>query len=87
MRTTLSVPLKKHGSDLWGDLCSFGHHTIEVVAEKFNRKNENYSFVGGHRVRLYKATKNVHFKVPQGVDIDISAVASGPAPPARRQRP
>jgi hypothetical protein len=77
----VQIAVKKHDSAFWGDLTAVvGHHTVEVIAERFKCKNEKYSFTGGHRVRLFKLTKNVHFKIPTGRELDISAVRPGAAP-------
>lgn len=58
---------------------------VDAVAEKFALQQESFSFVGGHRVRLYRLKKNVHFKVPVGTELNITEVLPGTAP--RRQPP
>jgi len=81
----VQVPIKVVNKEKWADLGALAL-THEIVAEKCNKVEENYSFAGGHRVRLWKFKKNVHFKVPSGVDLDISGVAPAVAPtPPRRQ--
>lgn len=82
--SSVRVPLKDFKSEKWGDLGALGHHTFEIIGEKVDKKNDKFSFLGGHRVRLYKFTKNVHFKIPAGIELDISAVTPGAHPPRRR---
>lgn len=79
------VPVKTVGKDAWADLGALCL-THEIVGEHVERKNENFSFAGGHRVRLYKFKKNVHFKVPEGVSLDIADVPATGNPPRRAQR-
>jgi hypothetical protein len=84
------VPIKEWNGDRWGALCLLTTSpTFELIAEAFDQKDAKFSFVGGHRVRLYKLKKNVHFKVPPevaGVDLDISSIQPGATPPRRPQR-
>lgn len=82
--SSIPVPIKKFSGDYWGDLCSFGTHSVEIVGEVVHKRNDNFPFIQGHRVRLFKFKKNVHFKVPAGTDIDISGVQPGKSP-TRRQ--
>jgi len=82
----LSVPVREVNGERWGALCLLGPLVFEVVSETWELKKDSYSFVGGHRVRLLKLKKNVHFKVPadiQGTELDISGIAPSTAP--RRQ--
>jgi hypothetical protein len=78
----ICIPVKDFNGDKWADLCALclSH---EIVGETVKKKDENFSFIGGHRVRRYKFTKNVHFKVPFGTQLDITAVP--PGNPPRRQ--
>ena len=69
-----SVPLKKFGNDLWADLGALGSRVWEVTCEKSDLKDNQYSFIGGHRVRLFKLKDNVHFKLPADFKVDIRAV-------------
>ena len=73
MTKSISVPLKFVGKKAWGDLSKFGL-SHEICAERVDIVDNQYSFAGGHRVRLYKFKKNVHWGIPAGVDIEISAV-------------
>lgn len=80
------VPVKKVGSDLWGDFSSFGL-AHEFCGERVDMVNQQFSFQGGHRVRLYKFKKNVHWRIPSGIELDISAVDASPKrkqPPANK---
>jgi hypothetical protein len=54
-----------------------------ICAEDVRLKTESFSFAGQHRVRLYSFKKNVHWKIPDGIPLDIAGVA--PATPPRRQ--
>lgn len=81
MSDTLPVPLRTHGKERWGALDGWGNHVVEVVAERFELKNDSYTFLGGHRVRLYKLYNNMHFKAPPAT-LDIRNVQPAQAPPA-----
>jgi hypothetical protein len=79
----VSVPVKDVNGVKWGDLSALAL-THEIVGERVDKLNENFSFAGGHRVRLFKFKKNVHFKVPpKGTLLDMTAVPVGDTP--RRQ--
>lgn len=78
------IPVKKVNGENWGDLGAFAI-SHDIVGEKVHLANENFSFAGGHRVRLYRFKKNVHFKIPQGTQLDIAAVIPASAP--RRRTP
>ena len=56
-----------------------GNRSIEVVAERFEREDENYSFIRGHRVRLYKLYDAMHFKVPDDIEHQQRAARAGSA--------
>jgi hypothetical protein len=74
MRDRINVSIKKVNGEDWGDLNAIGL-THEICGEIVKRKEENYSFAGGHRVRLYQFKKNVHWKIPaEGQLIDIGDV-------------
>ena len=69
----VKVPVKKVNNENWGQLSFFGtKHSF--CGEKIQLKDQNYTFAGEHRVRLYSAEKNVHWCIPQGVQLDISGV-------------
>ena len=81
----LSIPITTYRNDRWGDLCgAINYHTVEIIGEDFKLKDFKFSFSGGHRVRRFKVKKNVHFKIPAGIKLDITDVTPGQAP--RRQR-
>lgn len=78
----VSIPIKVLNNKQWGDLNSLGDKH-EFCAESVKLKNESFSFAGNHRVRLWVAKKNVHWKIPDSAQIvDLSEVA--PALPPRR---
>ncbi len=79
----ISVPVKTVNGEQWADLgaLAIAH---DIVGEKVDKKDDSFSFAGGHRVRLYKFKKNVHFKVPTGTTLDITAVSAPNAPAPRR---
>jgi len=83
MADGVRVPVKIVGGERWGHLSALGE-AHGICGESVHVK-ENYSFAGGHRVRLYTFKKNVHWKIPQGVAIDIAAVPAADAP-RRMQR-
>lgn len=72
------VPIKKVGSEEWGDLSALGL-AHEIVGEIAKQKNDK-SFAGGHRVRLFYFKKNVHWRIATA-QFDISDV-----PPVEPQR-
>ena len=78
------VPVTEHKGEKWGDLNSIDM-THEVCGENVKCITENFSFKGGHRVRLFRFKKNVYWRLPSNVvTLDISGVTAGPAP---RKRP
>jgi hypothetical protein len=79
-----SLPLVDHDHSSWGCINYFGKKHV-ICAEKFDVKNEKYSFKGGHRVRLYTVEGNVHWKIPADTVIDIADVKVAQVPPQRRQ--
>jgi hypothetical protein len=73
-RIIVPVTVMKNG-DKWGDLSVLGAtKTHEVCGTTVNPGND-YSYKGGHRVRLYKFKGQVAFRIPAGLDLDISGVA------------
>jgi hypothetical protein len=79
------VPVRPFKNDNWADLNSLGL-THEICGEQVHCKDQKFTFLGGHRVRLYQFKKNVHWKVPAaGQVVDISEVPPASAP-ARKQR-
>lgn len=69
----IKVPVKKVNSQPWGQLSLFGNQH-EFCGEKIRLRDQNFSFAGGHRVRLYVAKGNVHWRIPEGVQLDITQV-------------
>jgi len=82
MAERISVPVKTVQGERWAELNAFGSQHI-IAGEKCTVKDQNYSFAGGHRVRLYSIKHNVHWKIPAGIPLDVSQVA--PAEPPRRR--
>jgi hypothetical protein len=78
------VPIKTVGAEKWG-LLSLLSDSHLICGESVRQKDENYSFAGQHRVRLYSFKKNVAFKIPEGVSLDIAGVPPANAP-RRAQR-
>lgn len=76
------LPIKDFGGAKWAELGALGTH--EICGEQCHLADSKFSFIGGHRVRLFKFKKNVHWKLPTGVELDISGVT--PADPARRRQ-
>ena len=83
-RFNLSIPVKVVNGEQWGDLTVYGL-SHEVCGERVDPKNQNFSFAGGHRVRLYSFKKNVHWRIPRGQELNITDVVPEVAP--RRQQP
>lgn len=83
-RFDLSVPVKTVNGEQWGELSVYAL-AHEFCGEDVKMKKENFTFAGGHRVRLYSFKKNVHWKIPVGQELNISDVTPENAP--RRQAP
>jgi hypothetical protein len=80
MSDGIRVPVKVVGADRWGQLSMFGEHHL-ICGEDVRVKDQNYTFAGGHRVRLYSFKKNVHWKIPAGIQLNVEGV-----PPATQPR-
>jgi hypothetical protein len=78
MAERASIPVRVVNGEKWGDLNSI-QSTHEICGEKVDMVNSNFSFAGGHRVRLYRFRKNVHWRIPAAITLDITDVkpASG----------
>ncbi|HME36776.1 MAG TPA: hypothetical protein VKF84_16200 [Candidatus Sulfotelmatobacter sp.] len=85
MADHIRVPVKIVGGDRWGQLSAFGDAHL-ICGENVKPKDQNFSFAGGHRVRLFSFKKNVHWKIPDGIPLDVAAVAPATAAPRRQQR-
>jgi hypothetical protein len=76
------VPVRMVGTVRWGAL-HYMADTHDICGEKVDCIDQKYSFAGQHRVRLYRFKKNVHWRIPIGVNLDIADVPPAEAP--RRQ--
>jgi hypothetical protein len=79
MANHVRVPIKILGKERWGQLCLLGDSHL-ICGEAVKLKDENFSFAGGHRVRLYAFKKNVHWKIPDEVAFDIADVTPATSP-------
>lgn len=79
MADHVRVPVKIVGTERWGQLSALGDNHF-ICGEKVQQKDGNYSFAGQHRVRLYSFKKNVHWKIPDGIALDVTGVAPAAAP-------
>lgn len=85
-RGRINCPIVTVNNADWACLATFAERH-EFCAEVFREKNEQFSFADGHRVRVYSAKKNVHWKLPQGINMDISEVpVAGQSPPRKLPR-
>jgi hypothetical protein len=73
MADHIQVPIIEHDGHRWGALAFFGKDH-EITGENQSCLNQKYSFKGGHRVRIYKIKKNVYWKIPSTVTLDITNV-------------
>jgi hypothetical protein len=80
---TITIPIKIVQGERWGELSAHGPTLTHVVCGEITSQGMDFSFAGGHRVRTFKLKKNVHWKIPVGIELDISRVP--PAEPPRRQ--
>lgn len=81
-RERCSISVRVVNGKKWGDLNAMAE-SHQIVAESCKVVDQAFSFAGGHRVRLLRLKKNVHFLIPQGTQLDISQVPPAAAP--RRQ--
>ena len=85
MAKTVTVPVKVVGGSQWADLSALAPtHTHQICAEQCKLQDNQYSFQGGHRVRLWGFKKNVHWRLPIGTELDIEDVAPADGPAPRR---
>jgi len=78
----MQIPVRIVNNRKWGWLSAFGERH-EFCGEDIRPIDQQYSFADQHRVRLYVAKKNVHWRIPEGFEpVDISQVQ--PANPPRR---
>ncbi len=75
----IHVPVVKFKGDLWGALSvlSVSH---EIVGASAKIAKKRIPFLGGHRVARVRLTSMVHWKIPAGVEADISAVPPSGTP-------
>jgi len=85
MADHVRVPVKTVGDERWGQLNLLGDSHL-ICGETVKLKDGNYSFAGQHRVRLYSFKKNVHWKIPEGIPLDVTGVAPATPAPRRVQR-
>lgn len=78
----ISFPVKTVQNEDWAHIGVYGERH-EFCAEDFRLRDNNFSFADGHRVRVYSAKKNVHWKIPPGIPLDISQVPEAQSPPRR----
>ena len=79
----IPVPVVKFKGDLWGALSEYSA-SHEIVATSVKITKKRIPFLDGHRVDRVKLTSMVHWKIPTGVDPDISAVPPSGTPRRRR---
>jgi hypothetical protein len=84
MASHLTVPIKTVGTDRWGQLNFFGE--THLICGEWVKQKSDISFAGGHRVRLFSFKKNVHWKIPEGISLDVANVAPATAAPRRALR-
>jgi hypothetical protein len=68
------VPIIEHDGYRWGALAYFGKDQ-EFTGEDFKCVDQKYSFKGGHRVRIIRIRKQVYWRLPSGINLDITDVA------------
>ena len=88
MTEHITIPVKVVKGVKWGDLNALSI-THEVCGEVVKLKDDKFPMSGGHRVRLYHFKKNVHWRVANGLEVDITEVKPSEPPPkqaAKRRR-
>jgi hypothetical protein len=84
MTRNLVLAVKDFKNEAWCALSSLGIGGVDVVAYKVKKVDDQFTFEGNHKVRLFRFWDNVHFKIPTGVKLNIEAVPMAAAPPTRR---
>lgn len=79
----ISVPVVNYKGDPWGDLSLFSA-AHEMVATSVKIAKRRISFLDNHQVNRITLKSMVHWKIPSGVEADISAVAPNSVPRRRR---
>jgi hypothetical protein len=69
----ISVRVIEHGGYRWAALSDFAKDH-EITGENCSIVDQKYSFKAGHRVRIYKIKKNVHWRLPSDVVLEITNV-------------
>ncbi len=82
MTQVVPVPVRVVGGENWGWLSQFGKAHYVVSEERPKAVKEKFSFASGHRVRVWRFKKNVHWK-PVGTELEISNVTPAGPPPRR----
>jgi hypothetical protein len=77
MADHLQVRVIEYDGYKWAALADFGKDH-DIIGEAQSCINQKYSFKGGHRVRIFRIKKNVYWRLPSTITLDISDV------PARR---
>jgi hypothetical protein len=85
MAEHIRVPIKEYDNKKWGALAYLAE-SHKICGERVDCLNARYTFVGGHRVALYRFKKNVYWEIPEGIPLDISAVPPAAIPQRRSQR-
>ncbi len=78
----VSVPVILFGGEKWGVLTDLAK-SHEIVGTKVIKKKKDMSLPNGHQVRRRIFTGQVHWKIPVGVEADVSGIA--PEQPPRRK--
>jgi hypothetical protein len=79
MSDRVRVPVKLIDGVRWGALSLLADNHL-ICGETVKMKQENFTIAGQHRVRLYSFKKNVHWKIPDGVSLDVAEVPPATAP-------
>lgn len=83
MTETISLPIKRVNGESWAEISAHGASSTHYLCGENVSQAKDLSFAGGHRVRLYKFKKNVHWKIPVGIDLDIADLLPAQAPRRR----
>ncbi len=83
MQQYVQMPVRLVNGERWAILSMRGEQHY-FCGERIKKKKENFSFADQHRVRLYVAKKNVHWKITEGVELKMSEVNTARQPSRRR---